>query len=283
MSNRPSEPPDSYSPPGARPMTAFAATGWALGITYLFILIVSVLVTIRRSSAEDMVSAFACQVIAYLAGLFLILRVHAPDTGIRDFLGVRPTHPLFYLIGVLLGASLNFPANALEAAIERWSHHSIDDDLTPIFHASSPPRQALMALVIILFGPTLEEVLFRGALFRPMLKVHPAPMVIVVTATLFAISHPAYQSYLPLALPLALLGGALGILRRASGSLVPAVLLHGTFNALSFYPMAAHHELSVPGWLVIASAVVALALLGGAHLLGERANSAILAQEYDRQ
>jgi len=219
------------------------------------------------------------QAIAYLAGLFVILRVHDPDAGIRDFIGLRPTHALFYPLAVLLGASLVIPANALYDVVERWSGHKVEDHLAEIFHAAGPGRQALIALVVILFGPALEEVLFRGALFRPMLKVHPPSMVILVTATLFAIAHPAYQLYLPIGV----VGIALGVLRRESGSLAPGVVLHATFNAVSFYSMAARWDWTPPSWLVPASCVAAVALLSCIRRLGDRSVEAAIAQEYDRQ
>ncbi len=274
-----SEPPESLSPHGGRPMTALTATGWALGITYAFFVLAVALAKARPGSENDVVSGLLCQAIAYLTGLFVILRVHAPDTGIRDFVGLRPTHVLFYPLAILLGVSLVIPANALYDVVERWSGHKVDDHLAEIFHAAGPGRQALIALVVILFGPMLEEVLFRGALFRPMLKVHPPSMVIVVTATLFAIAHPAWQLYLPIGV----VGLALGVLRRESGSLAPGVVLHATFNAVSFYSMAARWDWTPPAWTVPASCVVGLALLAAIRRLGDRSIEAAIAQEFDRQ
>jgi membrane protease YdiL (CAAX protease family) len=279
----PSEPPDSFSPPGARPMTALWATGWAIGITYLFVFIAVVLASLRRGSEADLVSGLACQAIAYLIGLFVILRVHAPDAGIRDFIGVRSTHWAFYPLSVLIGGALVVPANELEEAIERWSGHKLEDNLTDIFHAATPFRQALMALVVILLGPMLEEILFRGALFRPLLKVHPAPVVVGLSAALFAISHPAYHVFLPLALPIGLVGLALGVVRQASGSLAPGVALHATFNAVSFYAMAARWDPVIPRWLIAATSVATFALLALAQLLGRKSVEALLSREYDRQ
>ena len=114
-----------------------------------------------------------------------------------------------------------------------------------------------------------------------MLKVHPALMTIGVTATLFALSHSTRQMYLPIAL----FGLVLGFVRRASGSLVPSILVHATFNAVAFYAIAAQR----PGapepppaapWVVAASVLAMLALLGCAHLLQTR-EAARIAQEFD--
>jgi uncharacterized protein len=281
-SNDGGDPPNPYEPPdpagsenaGPLRMTALLATAWALGITFVFFVLV---VTLAK---EDLVSAVACQAIAYLIGLFLILLVHAPQTGIRDFLGMRPTHPLFYPLAVLLGISLEAPANTLYTLVERWSGKVAEDSITEAFQAAGAPKRAAIALVVILVGPMLEEVLFRGALFRPMLKVHPAWMVILVTATLFALAHPAIQMYLPIAL----VGLVLGVIRRASGSLVPSMLVHATFNAIPFYMMAARRPDSpIPLWLVAASSASVLLLLYCVRLVGDRTLDAKLAQEYDRR
>jgi membrane protease YdiL (CAAX protease family) len=287
----PDEPPgssrDGGDPPhdeGPARMSALTATGWALGITFLFFVLAVLLSKARPGAELDVVSGVACQAIAYLIGLFLILRVHAPDAGIRDFLGVRPTHWLFYPLALLLGTALQVPANALYTWVERATGDTAKDTITEIFQGASSAKRALLALVVILFGPMLEEILFRGALFRPMLKVHPAPVVIVVTATLFAIAHPSYQMYLPIAL----VGLVLGVVRLTSGSLLPTLLVHATFNAVPFYAMAARRpgtpevEGSIPLWMVGVTSVAVLLLLGCVHLVGLRSADARIARQFDR-
>jgi uncharacterized protein len=272
-------------PSGPPPLNALAATGWALGITFLFFVFAVVLAKVRPGSELDVVSGVACQAIAYLVGLFLILRVHAPEAGIRDFLGVRPTSWLFYPLAIALGAALQLPANAIYNAVERWSGDVDKDTLTEVFKDASSPKRALIALVVILFGPMLEEVLFRGALFRPMLKAHPGPMVIVVTATLFAIAHPSFQMYLPIAL----VGLVLGLVRWTSGSLVPSMLLHATFNAIPFYTMAralrpgAPPDTGEPAPLayLLASCAAVVILLAAVRLLGSRSRHAAISREFD--
>jgi uncharacterized protein len=262
-----------------RPMSPLAATGWALGATFLLILTFTVVHSLRRSPDSDLVSEIGCQAVAYLVTLFLILRVHAPDAGVRDFVGMRPTSTIFYPLAVLLGLSLQAPADALFTMIER--RFPMEDHLTASFTAATPPMRAAMALCIILFGPMLEEMLFRGALFKPMLKTNPASTVISVTAILFALAHLSPQTWLPIAL----LGLVLGFIRRASGSLVPSMLVHATFNAVPFYRMAAHPgapDVTPAPALVIGSAAAALLLLGGVTMLSGNEASR-LAQAHDQR
>jgi membrane protease YdiL (CAAX protease family) len=266
-------------------MTALSATGWALGATFLFYLAAGILAALRPGSERDTVSNVGCQAIAYLVTLFLILLVHAPEAGVRDFVGMRPTHALFYPLAIALGLSLQAPANALFTVIERrWPSH-VEDAIPAAFQAASSPKKAAIALAVILVGPMLEEVIFRGALFRAMLRSHSVPVVIAVTATLFGLAHLAPQ----VALPIAIVGLCLGFLRRASGSLVPTMLLHATFNAVPFYAMAARKpgtpetDTPIDPKVVLVSSAAALILLGFVHLVGLRSEEAKAAQEFDRQ
>jgi hypothetical protein len=206
---------------------------------------------------------------------------------------MRPTNPLFYVLAVALGLALYAPADALFAVIERrWP---MEDHLEESFVAASSSMRAAMALGVILAGPMLEELLFRGALFRPMLKVYPASMVVSITGILFALAHIAPQVWIPVAI----LGAVLGVVRHASGSLVPGMLVHATFNAVPFYRMAAHHPGApvsldnpvgvpqtapdagaVPLWVVGVSAVAAGLLLALVRVVGA-SRAARLAQGYD--
>jgi membrane protease YdiL (CAAX protease family) len=278
-------------------MNAMAATGWFAAATFLYLLVGSTLASLRPGSEKDLVSGVACQAIGYLTVLFLILRVHAPDAGVRDFVGMRPTDPLFYGIGVGLGVSLELPIDLLYTAIvRRWPLRSedLEDQLSALFSTASSPKRAAFALAVILVGPMLEEVLFRGAIFRPMLKVHPPSMVLVVTAALFALAHFSAQSWLPIAV----MGVALGFLRQQSGSLVPSMLAHVAFNAIPFYAMAARKpgtaaaatpvppgapevEAHLPGWLYLASGGAAIVFLVLAYLVGRYSRHAQRAQRFD--
>lgn len=266
-------------------MTIFSAAGWTFAITFFFILLRAVTLGLRPGSTDDMVSQIGCQAIAYLFGLFLILRVHAPEASIRETIGLRRTSPGFYLLAILLGVAIELPADALYLATLRRFPTGVEDRLPEVFHGAATLHRALIVAALVVAGPAIEEVLFRGALFRPLLKSSPAELVILVTSALFAVVHLEWQ----MLLPIGFVGLSLAFLRRRSGSIIPSFLAHGSFNAVSVVllansePGAPADGASFPPAVVAVSAGVALALVGAIHLLGGRSTIAEQARELDLQ
>lgn len=88
---------------------------------------------------------------------------------------------------------------------------------------------ALAVLMVVLIGPTVEELVFRGALQEGLaarLGVWPA---IVVQAALFAAFHRSWW----LLLPTFILGVVLGWLAERRDSLWPPIALHALYNAIT--------------------------------------------------
>jgi membrane protease YdiL (CAAX protease family) len=265
-------------------MTMPAAAGWAFGVTFAFILLRSLTLSVRPGSTYDLVTQIACQAIAYLLGLFLILRVHAPEAGIRETIGLRRTHPLFYPLALLLGVAVEIPADGLyDAIVHRWPT-GVDDKFAEVYRDASSGRRVAFGLLLVVAGPALEEVFFRGALFRPLLKTHPVDRVILATAALFAFAHLEWQMFLPIGV----VGLALAFLRRRSGSLLPSFLTHAAFNGVSFALMVLSKPDAAEGaplpWAVVAAAAgAAVVLVGLIHVLGARSATAARARELDLQ
>ncbi len=274
-------------------MSIPAACGWAAGVTFVFLFLLSLIVSSRPGSELDLISSFGCQAAAYLLGLFGVLQVHAPRASIREFLGVRRTHAAFYAIAVALGVALELPVAALYDAIERrWPSGVSDAELVKIFAEAGPAERAALGVVLIALGPALEEVFFRGALTRPLRRKHGLAEVVAATSVLFAVAHLEWQKFLPIAI----FGVALGALRVASGSLLPPILLHATYNGIQFVSLvsvaSAGIEAAAPGsvllqgtptpaWLVAVSSGCALVLIALACVLGTRAVTAARAREKD--
>ena len=226
--------PSSPPPPpdeSIRPLSLFGAVLWVFGIELGFWWALMLVGSLREAADRDLISRLCCQLFVYTLGLFVLLRVHAPHASIRDFLAFRRTHGAFYPLSLGLGGAVAVPAAWLLALIERhWPPAQQADEFVRLFRLSSRPEQVGIALGVVILGPLLEEVIFRGALYRPLRKTSAPWLTVVVTAALFAAVHIDPRRMVPIFL----VGLMLGYLRAASGSLLPAVLLHIGFNAVPF-------------------------------------------------
>ena len=279
MSSPSDPPPAPERAPQA--MTIPAALGWTIAATLGMDVLRLVQLKLRPGMPYDMVGVVGCQAAAYLGVLFLVLRVHAPAASIRDFLGLRRTHAAFYPLALLLGATVWLPAEILAELIQRrWPLPK--DELGAVFHAASPAARAGIVLAMAVVGPAVEEILFRGTLFRALRRSHLPWLVIATTAGLFALVHLAWQVFLPIGL----LGLLLGFVRARSGSLIPSFLVHGCFNAVTCTLIALTKagaedaDLNVPNAFVLGSLGAAVVLIGAIHLLGAR-GAAVRARELD--
>lgn len=253
----------------------------ALFATFVFLALLVLLEGLRPRAQKDVLTAFGCQAAAYLLALFVVLRRYAPDASIRHFLALRPTSQGFYPLGVLLGASLTVPANALYALLERLFPSKEPDSIAQMFADATLAKRVVIAGVLIGLGPLLEEVFFRGALFRPLRAHKPGAVVIGATTILFAVAHVDVR----MIVPIALVGGGLGALRWWSGSLIPSFLAHATFNALGFYAIATSNgageaEPTLSSAVVIVGTSIAIVLVATIPLLG-RTDRALRAQQED--
>ena len=103
-----------------------------------------------------------------------------------------------------------------------------DIDITSFFGLSTV---GILVTVLIagVFGPFVEEVVFRGVVFGGLADIMPAWAAIVASALLFAVLH--FNAYLTV--PAFLVGVALALIYRRQGSLWPAVMLHAAYNITS--------------------------------------------------
>jgi len=272
-------------PPKTRPMTLTHAVLWVSGITLLFLWLGTLAISLRESAAQDVVVQFMCQVAAYSLGLFLILRVYGPDASIRQFLALRRTHAGFYAVALLLGVARVLPANLLfELSHQLFPQLDRPTDVGMMFFEASARGRVLMGLAIVLAGPIVEEVLFRGALFGPLLRSHGRAVVVVGTAAIFALVHLDVHAMVPILA----VGASLGYLRLLCGSLFPAVVMHAAFNAVPLVAMALSQEPPTPSGdfdpalgPTLLSLVACVGLLVVARHLGRYSDAARVARSRD--
>ena len=250
-------------------MSVPAAIGWVSAIHFCFLVLIGVMASAREAMANDMVALIGCQLAIYGIGLFGLLRVYAPHSRIRDFLGARHSHWGIYPLALLIGASATVPATSLLALIEqRWPIAPPDTSFTQIFLEAGSVEQWMIAAGVVLLGPLVEETLFRGAIFVPLRKSNALRTVVITSSLLFAMVHLVPQRMIPLFF----MGVLMGYLRVASGTLWASVLAHAAFNAVPMSQLmtlqAEADAYTVPdAYLLLAIAVFALALWGFSSLV----------------
>jgi len=161
--------------------------------------------------------------LAYLIARGASLR----DLGLGD---VRPREDLRLAIGGL--ALVVAPVLAFAYAVNLWVpyEHPIVDLLRTQRNAAA---LAIVAVSAVIVAPLAEELFFRRVLQGWLEKRLPQAdggQAVGLAAAAFALAHAGQGlAFLPL-FPLAVV---LGHLVRRTGSILPAVLLHGLFNAVS--------------------------------------------------
>ncbi len=88
-------------------------------------------------------------------------------------------------------------------------------------------QRLILALPLCICIPFLEELLFRGLLLHSL----PYPLALPLSSLLFAIAHGLNLFIIPLFL----FGWFLALLTRRTQSLLPSILFHGLFNAITLF------------------------------------------------
>ncbi len=133
----------------------------------------------------------------------------------------------------LLGLALVlWPLLALATVLDRVEpyRHPIIESLA---RHRDPPAVVLVVLSAVVVAPVVEEFLFRRVLQGWLLRRFPGSeglTAVALQALAFGIAH-AGQGLAPV--PLTILGIVLGWLTLRTGTLLPGILLHALFNAVS--------------------------------------------------
>lgn len=116
------------------------------------------------------------------------------------------------------------------------------------FRLSAPDTGMVAAsFEILIFAPIVEEIFYRGALYRTATRRLGPVVSLVWIAALFALAHVewlnGWHRYLASvrALPVHFgIGAALGVIRWRSDSLIPCMTFHYAFNLLQVFAWIEH-------------------------------------------
>lgn len=226
----------SLLPPSERPLTIPAAVLWFLVATFASMVLIAVTTSLRPGSETDLVNAVGCQAAAYVVTLAALVRVHSAQKPLSAVLGLRATHPGFYVLGALLGLTLQVPAELLQRLVFVVS--PMDPKLVELqnemLRMDGTLSLVMIPVAVVVVGPVVEEAFFRGALFGGLRQHNGTWVSVTVVAALFAGAHLSSQLFLPLFV----VGAVVTLLRSASGSLWPSLIAHAVFNAVPVVGMA---------------------------------------------
>lgn len=176
------------------------------------------------------------QIALYIA-VYLSLRI---VLGLRygkpvfDSLGWRPGR--FHLaIAAVSGVVLAFLVAGLATLLHTPKVPSPVESLM-----DSPVLLGLFGLMAITIAPFFEELLFRGFIQPLFSRSFGVIAGVAVTAALFGALHaPEYSFAWQYALAVSLVGAVLGWVRVRSHSIIPSTVMHGTYNAVFVFALAA--------------------------------------------
>jgi membrane protease YdiL (CAAX protease family) len=213
-----------------RSVSFFAAATWSILALFGLDLMVSLL-AVSQAGQVDLVSRVLCQAVAFLGTLIFLTLIHEKDRPLAEVLGLRKTSALLCVVATALGLALHGPLTLIADAIYR--RYPLPDpemgELIELFRVPLLYQKVAIVLSAGMLGPAVEEMFFRGALFRGLRRQHPPGLTLIGVSLLFAAAHRDFRNFLP-----DLLGGlAMGYVRMLAGSLWPAVLLHAAFNSVS--------------------------------------------------
>ena len=143
----------------------------------------------------------------------------------RDYIRSRPWGVLFWTVTMTIGLIL-----PLEWIYERMQI-AMDDSVAQLFDGILRDPYGYFAVGII--APVAEEMVFRGAVLRTLLKCFDKKMVwvaIAISALLFALVHGNKAQ----GVHAFIMGLILGVLYYRTGSIVPGMVLHWVNNTLAY-------------------------------------------------
>lgn len=214
-------------------MSPGEATLWVTGLLLLSELCHWMVIhAIRTDGLTDFVNIATCEVLATSIVMWLVLRVHAPDAGVRDAIGLRPMALTDFVIAAIAGAALCPPLSTLnDLVLRKWPYDPADLEAFWKLVARSSRIELVLALFVVI--PISQELFFRGILFERLQRSVTPATTVFTTALLFA-----YSSLDLRAMPsLLILGTALSYLRSRSGSVLAPVMAQLAYWAVDGIPI----------------------------------------------
>ena len=162
--------------------------------------------------------------------LLLVLALHLrsaswQDIGARSLKDWKPILGAIlagYLIYLLMTLAMNFLNSFLPNGLDA-------QNVSAYMQAGDALWvKAFVLITMGVFGPIVEELLFRGYLYNSLCRNLSSPAAMLFTAIIFGAAHLDWQRFLPLAIG----GYLLNVISVRFGSVFASVIAHGVWNIL---------------------------------------------------
>jgi CAAX protease family protein len=193
----------------------------------------------RREMVPELIAALVLQSAGIVGALYLVSRSKGQDSMEADFGLTRPDRTLgwaWVAIWLLAGVVLSLVAAAMLTPITELAHLNgkAPQSVSKTLEQARGVEVVVLGLAVGILAPVVEELLFRGALLRGLLRRMTAPWAIFLSAVIFAAVHVVGDPGAGYVFPgLLLLGLVSGYQALRTGNLARSMLLHIGFNLLS--------------------------------------------------
>ena len=168
-------------------------------------------------------TAFGSLIGYVVIGGFVLLIVF----GRYELLALRRPASWFRALGLALGVLVG--VLVVGGILDQFLHAGEEQGYTPkSWEPSKAGQYAANFVVIALVAPFVEELLFRGLGYSLLEQLGRWPAIAGVGVA-FAAVHGLVEGFVVLAL----FGAALAWVRSRTESVIPGMLVHGTFNAIA--------------------------------------------------
>ncbi len=190
--------------------------------------------TMAEADAAMLELMYAHQTEILLASYFIVLAIvwimaRRRGLTVLAFTGMERRIPMaIYVLALCAGVAAAFWATIAvnmapwpEAWVETYAVES---------GALTTSRPWLDAAAVVLLGPIVEELLFRGIIYEAFCMLLPAGAAVLFQGLLFGSVHSTviWMIYA------AFMGCVLGYVRKHTGSTRPCILMHMAFNGASY-------------------------------------------------
>jgi membrane protease YdiL (CAAX protease family) len=179
-------------------------------------------------------------------------------------LGLRPTSPA-KSVGLVVAATI-----VVAAVNAGWIHvlgQSQSNAFASAIHESTPAK-VLSGFAVAFCAPVVEEIFFRGLLYRSLRNRTGVARAALVAGVLFGLVH-ATTFPLDTLPPRMAFGIIVCLLYEYTASLYPGIALHSLVDATAFETsITGHNRIVVPAFIVLGGILLLYAMIRRARVRG---------------